>query len=54
MMARVQGKIDAWDKAVKQAKQEWVEKGIQNPNDQTPGYVDRINEIYESRLKGGV
>jgi hypothetical protein len=54
MTATVQGKIEAWDKAVKQAKQEWVEKGIQNPNDQTPGYVDRINEIYESRLKGGV
>jgi hypothetical protein len=53
MMARVQGKIDAWDKAVKQARREWAEKGIENPNDQTKGYVDRINELYEGNQKGG-
>jgi hypothetical protein len=53
MYAAVQGKIDAWDKAVKRAKREWAEKGIENPNDQTPGYVDRINELYEGNRKGG-
>jgi hypothetical protein len=51
MSAAVQGKIDAWEKAVNQAKQEWAEKGIQNPNDQTLGYTDRINELYRKKLE---
>jgi transposase len=46
MSAKIQGKIDAWDKAVQKAKAEWKEKGIDNPNDQTKGYTERINEIY--------
>jgi hypothetical protein len=46
MTAELQGKADKWDSAVKQAKDEYKEKGIENPNDSTAGYVDRINELY--------
>jgi hypothetical protein len=47
MTAQIQGKLDAWDAAVKQAREEYRAQGTENPNDQTKGYVDRINEIYE-------
>ena len=46
MSAKIQGKIDAWNKAVQTAKAEWRAKGIENPNDQTKGYSERINELY--------
>jgi hypothetical protein len=47
MTAQIQGKVDAWDKAVNQAREEYRVQGTENPNDQTKGYVDRINEIYQ-------
>ena len=50
MTAQLQGKAEKWDAAVKQAREEYREKGIENPNDQTPGYVDRINELYRENL----
>jgi hypothetical protein len=53
MAAKIQGKVDAWDRAVKQAREEYREKGTVNPNDQTGGYVDRINEIYREALGKG-
>jgi hypothetical protein len=53
MTAQIQGKAEKWDAAVKQTKEEYREKGIKNPNDQTPGYVDRINELYREKLGEG-
>jgi hypothetical protein len=50
MTAQLRGKAEIWDNAVNTAKAEYREKGIENPNDQTPGYVDRINEIYKEKL----
>jgi hypothetical protein len=50
MGAKIRGKIDAWDKAVKQARDEYRDKGVENPNGQTKGYTDRINELYQSYL----
>jgi hypothetical protein len=50
MSAKIQGKIDAWDKAVKKAREEYHEKGIENPNDQTKGYTDRIYELYRGLI----
>lgn len=38
-----------WDKAVEQAKKEFEDKGIKNPNDKTKGYVARIREIYNEK-----
>jgi hypothetical protein len=51
MIAKIQGKIDAWDKAEKKAREEYRDKGIENPNDQTKGYTDRINELYKEELE---
>jgi hypothetical protein len=50
MGAKIQGKIAAWDKAVKQAREEYRARAMDNPNDQTPGYADRINELYRENL----
>jgi hypothetical protein len=46
MIAHIQNKGQLWDKAVIKAREEFKEKGIDNPHDQTPGYKDRINELY--------
>lgn len=51
MGAKIQGKIAVWDKAVKQVRDEYRDKGIDNPNDQTKEYVDRINDLYRENLK---
>jgi len=50
MAAQIQGKAEKWDEAVKEVREEYREKGTENPNDQTAGYVDRINEIYRKKL----
>jgi hypothetical protein len=50
MGAKIRSKIEAWDKAVKKARDEYRDKGIDNPNDQTKGYTTRINELYQSYL----
>jgi hypothetical protein len=48
VVAHIQNKGEMWDRAVETARKEFREKGIDNPNDQTKGYTDRINEIYRS------
>jgi hypothetical protein len=53
MIAQLRGKAEVWDSAVGQAREEYREKGAGYPNDQTPGYVDRINEIYREKLGEG-
>ena len=50
MTAQVRGKAEKWDAAVKEAREEYRARGMENPNDQTPGYVDRINELYREKL----
>lgn len=37
-----------WNNAVKKAREEYKEKGIDDPDDKTKGYTDRINELYNS------
>jgi hypothetical protein len=56
MGAKIRGKIDAWDRAVKKAREEYREKGVENPNDQTEWYKDRINELYKhfSKTSGNI
>jgi hypothetical protein len=51
MTAQIRGKAEKWDAAVKEAREEYRSKGTENPNDQTPGYVDRINELYREKLR---
>jgi hypothetical protein len=50
MTAQVRGKAEKWDAAIEQAREEYRKQGIENPNDQTPGYIDRINELYREKL----
>lgn len=40
-----------WDSAIDRAREEWKAKGIENPNDKTPGYTDRINELYRGTIQ---
>ena len=45
-MAHLQKKNEQYNAAVDKARAEWKAKGIENPSDKTPGYIDRINELY--------
>jgi hypothetical protein len=47
-MAKLRGRQNKWADAVDKAKAEFAEKGIKNPTDATPGYIERINELYNS------
>jgi hypothetical protein len=51
-MARLQRREDAWAEAIQKAKEEFALKGIENPDDTTPGYRERINELYRDPLEG--
>lgn len=46
MVAELSKKSEKWNNAVKQAKNEFKEKGIKNPDDSTQGFTDRINELF--------
>lgn len=46
MVAELSKKSEKWNNAVKQAKNEFKEKGIKNPDDSTKGFTDRINELF--------
>jgi hypothetical protein len=46
LVAHLQNKSELYNKALDQARAEWKEKGIENPNDKTPGFLKRINELY--------
>jgi len=48
--AQIRGRAEKWGEAVNQAREEWRDRGTENPNDQTPGYLDRINELYREKL----
>jgi hypothetical protein len=50
MIARMERNAAKWDKAVMEARAEYAGKGVENPNDQTAGYVDLINELYREKL----
>lgn len=45
-MAKLKGRQRAWGEAVFKAEAEFKAKGIEKPNDTTPGYLERINELY--------
>jgi hypothetical protein len=47
-MAKLKGQQKKWGEAVEKAKHEFAERGIKNPSDKTPGYMERINELYNS------
>lgn len=49
--ATVQRRSAQYNASVDQAREEWKAKGIDNPNDKTPGYIDRINELYNGAIQ---
>jgi hypothetical protein len=46
LLAHVQNHSELYNKALDQARAEFKTRGIENPNDKTPGFLDRINELY--------
>jgi hypothetical protein len=46
LLAHVQNHSELYNRALDQAHAEFKSRGIENPNDKTPGFVDRINELY--------
>ena len=46
LIASKTGNSSKWDNAVKQAKEEFEERGIKNPDDNTQGYTQRVLEIF--------
>lgn len=49
LVAEQSGKAKKWNEAVAQAKAEYKEKGIENPDDSTNGFNARISEIFNSQ-----
>jgi hypothetical protein len=50
VITHIENKGEMWDRAVTQVRKEYEGKGIENPTDQTKGYVDRINAVYQSLI----
>lgn len=50
-MAFLQKKNEQYNKAVDTARAEFKAKGIENPNDKTKGYLDRIDELYSGDIQ---
>ncbi|MDR0567723.1 MAG: hypothetical protein LBG87_00755, partial [Spirochaetaceae bacterium] len=51
MLAKHDGKSAEWDKAAAQVREEYKAKGVGNPQDQTKGYTERINEVDRGELE---
>lgn len=49
--AMLKKRSEDYNKAINKAREEWKAKGIENPNDKTPGYIDRINELYNGTIQ---
>ena len=47
---KTNGRARKWERAINLVKDEFAKQGIEKPNDHTLGYVDRINEVYQSLL----
>lgn len=48
IVAENSNRAKKWNSAVKQATEEFEEKGIKNPDDSTKGFTDRINELFNA------
>jgi hypothetical protein len=46
LIAHLQNKSELYNKALDQARAEYRARGIENPDDKTPGFLDRINELF--------
>ena len=48
LVAEQSNNAKKWNNAVSAARKEYKEKGIENPDDSTKGFTDRINELYNA------
>jgi hypothetical protein len=46
LVAHLQNHSELYNKALGQARAEYKAKGVENPNDKTPGFLERINDLY--------
>ena len=46
-VAKLKGRQDAWGAAVAKARAEFENRGINDPGDNTPGYLERINVLFQ-------
>ena len=51
MSLKMNEKSAIWEKAIELVKADFIKQGIKEPSDRTPGYTDRINNLYQSMLK---
>ena len=51
LVAEQSGRAKKWNDAVKQAKEEYKKNSIENPDDTTSGFTDRINELYHNSIQ---
>jgi hypothetical protein len=49
LLAHTQNQSQIYDVAIDTARVEFKEKGIANPTETTPGFTDRVNEIFNRR-----
>lgn len=49
--AMLKKRSEDYNKAIDKAREEWKARGIENPNDKTSGYIDRINELYNGTIQ---
>jgi hypothetical protein len=46
LVAHLQNHSELYNKALDKARAEFKARGIENPNDKTPGFINRVNELY--------
>jgi hypothetical protein len=50
LIAHTQNQTELYNNAIDRAREEFKGKGIDNPNEGTPGFTDRVNELYAATI----
>ena len=50
LVAHLQNNSELYNKALDKARAEYKARGIEKPNDKTPGFVDQVQEIYDGLM----
>ncbi|GHT86111.1 hypothetical protein FACS1894137_11260 [Spirochaetia bacterium] len=54
LLAHTKNQGQIWDKALDTAREEFKGRGIDHPNDTTPGFTDRVNAIFNLATGGDI
>jgi SPP1 gp7 family putative phage head morphogenesis protein len=49
LIAHTKNQSEIYDRAIDTAREEFKEKGIKNPNETTPGFTQRVEELYNQK-----